>query len=137
MSKEPLDRPDSDGWWWCRKKKKDNYLPGDELCVEVTLANEFTTAFVHWRGENWNIEWDSWSDMEWIKASSPWSSNCAGQSVAIVPEERLDVEAVRQAVEAVENAALAVQDWNGTELGDALDNIRKAVGLPIFKNPLS
>ena len=64
--------PTSDGWWWCRKPGPD-YIPGDEMCVEIIMPSEVSGFSVLWRGEAWAGE--HFADMEWKKAVSPFSSN--------------------------------------------------------------
>lgn len=64
--------PDSDGWWWCRQPGQ-GYIPGDEMCVEVTLKSRFNIAFILWNGESYGLDDPKFADMEWIKAVSPWS----------------------------------------------------------------
>ena len=73
----PLTWPDSDGWWWCRQSGN-GYIPGDEMCVEVTLQSRFNRNFILWRGESYGMEDGMFRSMEWIKAESPWR-NVHGQ----------------------------------------------------------
>jgi hypothetical protein len=40
--------PDVSGWWWCRAKG-DNFLPGDELCVEVIADTSMRASVLHGR----------------------------------------------------------------------------------------
>lgn len=40
--------PDVSGWWWCRAKG-DNFLPGDELCVEVIADNSVRSSVMYGR----------------------------------------------------------------------------------------
>jgi hypothetical protein len=75
-----LPLPDSLGWWWCRAK--DGYLPGDELCVEVSEV-WIGGAIVHFGRDHDMIRpadhaegitgW--FYDMEWIKVSNPWQNS--------------------------------------------------------------
>lgn len=66
-----LPWPDSDGWWWCRQPG-DGYIPGDEMCVEVTLESRFNRNFILWRGESYGMDDGTFRNMEWIKVESPW-----------------------------------------------------------------
>ena len=70
----PLPWPDSDGWWWCRQPG-DGYMAGDEMCVEVTLESRFNRTFVLWRGESYGLDDETFQNMEWIKAESPWHNS--------------------------------------------------------------
>ena len=79
-----LPFPNEDGWWWCRAKGGSD---GDELCVEVSNAKHdpeinrggnpiiaFGRDHDHIRDHDHEAgEW--FSDMDWIKADSPFSQN--------------------------------------------------------------
>ncbi len=68
--------PDSDGWWWCREKSGHN--PGDELCVEVTVAED-GSVLVRYGRDCDHIHPErpdarAWFyNLEWIKTASPFS----------------------------------------------------------------
>ena len=70
---EVKDWPDAAGWWWARPKDKASYIPGDELCVEVTLASRITRFFIQWRGESYGEREEKFQGMEWIPTASPWA----------------------------------------------------------------
>jgi hypothetical protein len=66
------DGPTSDGWWWCRNAGPE-FMPGDELCVEVITPSPVSGFAILWRGEPWPLE--SFANMRWQKAESPFSPN--------------------------------------------------------------
>lgn len=43
-----LEFPDESGWWWCRAKG-DNFMPGDELCVEVVNDSTLRSSVMYGR----------------------------------------------------------------------------------------
>ena len=88
----PLPWPDSDGCWWCRQPG-DGYIPGDEMCVEVTLESCFNRNFVLWRGESYGMDDGTFRNMEWIKAESPWhnAGGMARELAAQKPESTTDI----------------------------------------------
>lgn len=45
---ESKEFPDVSGWWWCRTKG-DNFLPGDELCVEVIADTAMRSSVLYGR----------------------------------------------------------------------------------------
>jgi hypothetical protein len=75
-----LALPDSPGWWWCRFNGG-SYLPGDEMCVEVTSVHG-DQVIVHWgrdhdyiRPEDQLRDITAWfHGLEWVKAASPWQN---------------------------------------------------------------